>query len=112
VVGERDVLPGATGRLAGLSDDREPGGFAKLGVLGAAVRRPQRTLGEVGDREVRDGIAPRPEEHDRVVGLDHGPAAQLGAHPAPQRLSVEHPLRHAGYEEPPVRVSAQRPLLP
>ena len=42
-----------------LADDLEPGGLAELGVLGAAVGRPERAVGEVGDREVRDGVAAR-----------------------------------------------------
>jgi hypothetical protein len=100
------------GGLPGLSHDLEPAGLAKLGVLGAAVRRPERTLREVGDREVRDGVAARLEEHDRVVALDHGPAAQLSAHPPPQWLGVKHALGHAGGQELAIGVATQRPLLP
>ena len=81
-------------------------------MLGAPVRRPQRALREVGDGEVRHGVAARFEEHDRVVALDHGPAAQLCPHPPAQRLGVQHALRHAGHQELPVGVPTQRPLLP
>ncbi len=82
-----------------------PSGLAKLGVLSAVVGRPERALGEVGDREVRNGIAARLEEQDGVVALDHGAAAELSAHPAAQRLRVQHALRHAGHQELPVGVS-------
>jgi len=112
VVGERDVLPGATSGMARAADDLVPRGLAKLGMLSAAVGWPERTIGEVGDREVRDGVAARLEEQDGVVALDHGPAIQLRAHPTPQRLGVEHALRHAGNQELPIGVATQRPLLP
>jgi hypothetical protein len=112
VVGERDVLPGAARRFARVPDDREPGGLAQLGMLGAPVDRPQRAFAEVGDREVRDGVTTRLEEQDGVVALHHGPPVELGAHPPPQRLGVQHALRHTGHEELPVRVATQRPLLP
>ena len=112
MLGERDVLPGAAGGSAGLPRDLEPCGLAQLGVLGAAVRRPEGTLREVGDGAVRDGVAARLEEHYRVVALDHGAPIQLRAHPTPQRLGVQHALGHAGHQELPVRVTAQRPLLP
>jgi hypothetical protein len=81
-------------------------------MLGAAVGRPERAVGEVGDREIGDGVAAWLEEQDGVVALDHGPAIQLRAHPAPQRLGVEHALRHAGNQELPIGVATQRPLLP
>ena len=103
MVGERGVLPGGAART---SDDLEPGGLAKLGVLAAVVDRMKRALGEVADREVRDRVAPRLEEQDRVVALHHRLPAELGAHPAPQRLGVQDPLRHPGYEELPVGVAA------
>jgi hypothetical protein len=108
VVGERNVLPGA----ARLTDDLEPGGLAELGVLGAPFGRPERALREGGDREVGHGVAARLEEHDRFVALDHGAPVELRAHPPPQRLGVQHVLRHAGHQELPVGVAAQRPLLP
>ena len=112
MVGERDVLPGATGGVALAADDLEPCGLAQLGMLGAAIRRPERALREVGEGEVRDEVAARLEEPDRVVALHHGPAAQLRAHPTPQRLGVQHALGHARHQELPVGVTAQRPLLP
>ena len=99
MVGERDVLPGAAGGVARAAGDLEPRGFAELRVLGAVIGRLQRAFGEVGDREVRDRVAPGLEQQDGVVALHDGPAAELGAHAAPQRLGVEHPFRHAGYEE-------------
>jgi hypothetical protein len=105
VVGERDVLPGAASSSARASDDLEPGGLAEVGVLAAVVGRPEHTVGDVADREVRDGVAPRLEEQDGVVALDYGAAAEHGAHPAPQRLGVQHSLRHSGRQEPPVGVA-------
>jgi hypothetical protein len=76
------------------------------------VDRPERPLGEVSDREVRDRVAARLEEQHRIVAPYHGQPAELGVHPAPQRLCVQEPLRHVGHEEQPVGVAAKRPLLP
>jgi hypothetical protein len=112
VVGERDVLPGAASGLARGADDLEPRGVAELGMLGAPGGRPERAVGEVGDREVRDGVAARLEEHDRVIALNHGPAIELRAHPPAQGLGVQHALGHACDQEPAIGVAAQRPLLP
>jgi hypothetical protein len=112
VVGERDVLPGAARGPARLTDDLEPGGLAELWVLGAALGGTERALGEGGDREVGHRVAARLEEHDRVVALDHGAAAELRAHPPAQRLGVQHVLGQTGQQELPVGVAAQRPLLP
>jgi hypothetical protein len=68
--------------------------------------------GEVGRREVRDRAAAGLERNDRVIDLHDGPPAELSPQTPPQGLGVEHPRRHAGHEELPVRVAAQRPLPP
>jgi hypothetical protein len=91
-----NVLPGAAGGVARASDDLEPRGLAEAGVLAAVIGRPEHAVGEVGGREVRDRVAAR---------LD-GAAAQLGAHAAPQRLGVQHALRHSGHQELPIGVAA------
>jgi hypothetical protein len=112
VLGQRDVLPRAARGALVAADDLEPRGLAQVAVHGPVVGRAQRAVGEVGDREVRDRIAPRLEQQDGVVAVDDGAPAELGPQAAPQRLGVQHPLRHAGHEELPVRVAAQRTLLP
>ena len=112
MLGQRDVLPGAARGLARVTDDHEPGGLTEVAVPAAVVARLERAVGEVGAREVRDRVAPRLEQQDDVVALDDGAIAELGAQPAPQRLGVQHPLRHGRNQELPVGVAAQRPLLP
>jgi hypothetical protein len=84
----------------------------RVAVLAAVIGRPKRAVGEVGEREVRDRVAPGLEEQDGVVALHHDATAELGAQPAPERLCVQHPLRHGRNQELPVGVAAQRPLLP
>ena len=112
VCGQRDVLPGAARGLAGAADHLEPCGVAEVAMLAAVIARPERALGEVGEREVRDRVATGLEEQDGIVALHHGAAAEHGAQPAPQRLGVEQALRHPRSQEPPAGVAAQRPLLP
>jgi hypothetical protein len=106
VLGKRDVLPGAAGGAPLAADDLEPGGLAEIAVPGAVLDRPERAVGEVGTREVRDRVAPRLEEHDGVVALHHGATAELGAQAAPQRLGVQDALGHAGDEEAPAGIAA------
>jgi hypothetical protein len=81
-------------------------------VPAAVFGRPERAVGEVGDREVRDRVAARLEQQDGIVALHDGASAELRAQPAPQRLGVQHPLRHRRNQELPVGIAAQRPLLP
>ena len=83
-----------------------------LAVPAAVVGGSQGAVDEVREREVGDRVAPRLEEQDGAIALHHRAAAELGPRPAPERLGVEHSLRHPGHEEPPVGVAAQRPLLP
>ena len=78
----------------------------------AVVARHEHAVGEVGAREVRDRIAARLEQQDRVVALHDGAPAELGAQPAPQRLRVQHALGHPRHQELAVGVAAERPLLP
>ena len=112
VRGERDVLPGGAGRPARVARHLEPGGLAEVAVLAAVLDRLQRAFREVRAREVRDRVAAGLEEQDGVVALHDRAAAELGAQAAPQRLGVEHPLRHRGRQELSVGVAAERPLLP
>lgn len=112
MVGERGVLPGAAVRLSCASDDLEPDGLAEVGVVAGVVGRPECSWGDVADREVRDGVAARLEEQDRVVALHHGAAAQHSAHPPPQRLGVQHLLRQPGHQELSAPVTAEWSLLP
>ena len=74
--------------------------------------RPQRALGEVADREVRDRIATGLEQDDGSVAPHHGTTAELGAHAAPEGLGVQHALWHAADEELTVGAAAEWPLLP
>ena len=74
VPGERDVLPGRAGGAARVAGDLEPGGLAELRMLGAALDRHERAVGEVADREVGDGVAAGLEEQDGVVALHDGAA--------------------------------------
>jgi hypothetical protein len=110
--GERDVLPGAPGRVPVAAHDLEPHGLAQVGVHAAVVCRPQRAIGEVLDREVGDRVAARLEEQDGVVALHHGLSTELGAHVPPQWLGVQDALRHPGDQELPGGIAAERPLLP
>jgi hypothetical protein len=81
-------------------------------VLAAVVGQPERSVGEVGEREVRDRVAARLEQKYGVVAQHHGAASELRAQPAPERLGVQHPLWHGRNQELPAGVAAQRPLLP
>ena len=112
MAGERDVLPGPATRAPGTADHLEPSGLAELGVGAAVIGRPQRSLGEVTDREVRDRVAAGLEQQHGIVALHYGAPAELGAHTAPQRLGVQHALRDACHEELSVGVAAEWPLLP
>ena len=49
----------------------------------AVSGRPERAVGEVGEREVRDGVAARLEQQDGGVALHDGASAELRAQPAP-----------------------------
>jgi hypothetical protein len=112
VLGKGDVLPGTARCPAHATDDLEPGGLAEVAVLAAVIGRSERAVGQVGKREVRDRVAAGLEEQHGVVALHHSAAAKLGTQPAPQRLGVQHSFRHAGHQELPVGVAAQRPSLP
>jgi hypothetical protein len=81
-------------------------------MCASVVDRLQRSVGEVGGRKVRDGVAAWLEEQDGVVALHHGSAAELGAHATPQRLGVKHALWNVGHEESAVGVTTEWPLLP
>jgi hypothetical protein len=102
------VLPRGARAVA----DVEPRRLTQLAVRAAVRARAQHFRREVGEREVRDRIAPRLEEDHGVVAADDRLLSQLGAQPAPQRLRVQDAIRHAGDEELPVGVAAERPLLP
>src|SRR5262249_39746960 len=109
-----DVLPGAAlGDLAVAADDVEPVRRAEIRVSALMVGGLQHTLLDVADREVGDGIPGRLEEDQRAVASGDLAAAEPDTHPTPERLEVEHPLRHRHCrDERPVRVAAERPLLP
>ena len=112
VLGERHVLPGATVGLRVSPATSNQAVSPRSRCAAAMVARLQRAVGEVGEREVGDRVAAGLEQQHGVVALDDRAAAELGAQPAPQRLGVEHALRHPGHEELAVGVAAQRPLLP